>query len=66
METYLGSTRGIYLGRIVTVDGGYREVPMTELWMVPRGSTPPKPSPTVDPSKIKPPVTKKRVSKKKA
>ena len=66
METYLALTRGIDLARIVALDGGYREAPMTELWIVPQGSTPPKPSPTIDPSKITPPATKKPVPKKKA
>lgn len=47
MKDYLGWTRAIELTRIVTVDGGTREVRTTELWIVPRGSTPPSPSPTV-------------------
>ena len=33
--------------RVVTVDGGYREEPTTELWIVPAGATPPQPTPTV-------------------
>ena len=47
MWDYLVWTRGIEGGRIITVDGGLRETATTELWIVPRGSTPPRPSPTI-------------------
>ena len=56
MKNYLAGTRGIELTRIVIVDLGIREVPTTELWIVPRGSTPPSPSP---------PAAKKKTVKKK-
>lgn len=56
MKDYLGWTRGIELTRIVIVDLGIREVPTTELWIVPRGSTPPRPSP---------PAAKKKTTVKK-
>ena len=33
--------------RITTIDGGCRETAVTELWIVPRGASPPVPTPTV-------------------
>jgi hypothetical protein len=64
-KTYLVDTRGIEASRIVTVDGGYREVATTELWIVPEeGSALPQPTPTVDPSDIKAPIKKKPVRKR--
>ena len=59
IKTYLIGNKGIEGKRIVTVDGGYRENPMTELWFVPDGATPPKAKPTVDPLMIKPSASKK-------
>jgi hypothetical protein len=53
-KDYLVNSRGIDAGRIVTVDGGYKEEPATELWIVPSGATPPTASPTVDASQVKP------------
>ncbi len=47
---YLGETRGIDYSRIMLLDGGYRELPFTELWIVPSGGAAPKASPTVNPS----------------
>lgn len=58
---HLVKTRGILESRIVWIDGGYREEPATELWIMPQDSTPPTASPTVDPSEIKKP--KKAVKK---
>lgn len=63
-KTYLGDIRGIEYSRIVTIDGGYREQPMTELWIVPEGSKPPLASPTIDPSEIKAPAKKKPATKR--
>jgi hypothetical protein len=57
---YLVDTRGLIADRIVTVDGGFRDKPFTELWIVPSGVTPPKASPTLDPSKVTPPKTTKK------
>jgi hypothetical protein len=34
-------------GRVVLMDGGYREEAMMELWIVPEGAEAPKPSPTI-------------------
>ncbi|HEX8285788.1 MAG TPA: PKD domain-containing protein [Pyrinomonadaceae bacterium] len=44
---YLVATRGIEGSRVVTVEGGLREEPTTEFWIVPSGATPPTPTPTV-------------------
>ncbi len=38
--------RGLSAGRIRTVDGGYRDEPTMELWIVPQGGQPPRPTPT--------------------
>ncbi len=51
--------------RIMAISGGYREEPMTELWVVPPGATPPQATPTVDPSEVmSPKVVKKTKTKK--
>lgn len=53
---------GIPADHIVTVDGGYREEPAHELWIVPIGAIPPKATPTVavkDVTFIKPTPAKK-------
>lgn len=47
VRAHLLTTGGIAATRVVTVDGGYREEPITELWIVPAGATPPAPTPTV-------------------
>ena len=39
---------GISAERISTTDGGFREQPAFELWLVPEGSEAPRPTPTVD------------------
>lgn len=54
-KDYLVNTRGSEAARIVTVDGGYREQPSVELWIVPEGASPPAPTPTVDAKDVKPP-----------
>lgn len=51
-KDYLVNNRQIDSGRIVTVDGGYREDLTVELWIVPTGATPPTASPTVDASEV--------------
>jgi hypothetical protein len=64
--------KGIDAGRIVTVDGGYREDAWRELWIVPDGAAPPIATPNVDPSEViiekpapaKPAPAKKPVRKK--
>jgi hypothetical protein len=47
LKPYLVETRGIDPQRIVIVNGGYRENWMAELWIVPRGTNPPQPTPTL-------------------
>jgi hypothetical protein len=62
-KDYLVNTRGIDSGRLVTVDGGYKEDLTVELWIVPSGATPPAASPTVDASEvqiIRAPVRRRR------
>jgi len=51
---YLTEQRGIDKSRIVVINGGYREQDCVELWIVPRGATPPQPRPTVQAGDIKP------------
>jgi len=51
---YLMTERGIDASRIVQVNGGFREEDCVEVWIVPRGATPPQPSPTVQPSEVRP------------
>lgn len=46
-RNYLVEARGIDPARIVTIDGGRREDFIVELWLVPNGSRPPEPTPTV-------------------
>ena len=41
------------LGRIVWVNGGYRENLTTEFWIVPNNADAPKPTPTVKEKEIK-------------
>jgi hypothetical protein len=43
---------GLASGRIVVLDGGFRETPMFDFWIVPLGSEPPRPTPTVKRSEI--------------
>ena len=51
-KNYLINNRRIAAGRVVTIDGGYREEPTTELWLVPPDAGLPIASPTVDPSDV--------------
>lgn len=51
-KNYLVNSRGIDAGRLVTVDGGFKEEATTELWLVPGGATPPTASPNVDASEV--------------
>ena len=47
LKPYLVNTRSIDASRVVVIDGGYRESWTAELWIVPKGTPPPTPSPTV-------------------
>ncbi len=46
---YLSTNRGITRDRLVVINGGYRESNSFELWLVPQGAEPPRPTPTVTP-----------------
>lgn len=46
---YITNTRGISRGRLVFLPGGTREVETYELWLVPQGAEPPRPSPPAGP-----------------
>ncbi len=43
---YLTAQRGISAGRLVFVNGGGRDRNTYELWIVPQGAEPPRPTPT--------------------
>ena len=43
---------GISSRRLGTLDGGFREQPAFEFWIVPEGSDPPRPTPTIDRKEI--------------
>jgi len=52
--------------RVGAYDGGFREQPAFELWVVPEGAEPPKPTPTIDRKDIVyPPVTRTRPATRK-
>ena len=51
---YLVAQRGIDQSRIVVMNGGFREEDCVELWIVPRGATPPQPTPTVQAGDVRP------------
>lgn len=53
LKPYLVNLRGIGPAQVIVIDGGYRESWAAELWIVPRGATPPTPSPTVQPNDIR-------------
>lgn len=52
-KPYLTNNRGIDGSRVEVLDGGYREEPAVELWIVPAGARPPTPTPTLKESDIK-------------
>lgn len=51
---YLVSHRDIDSARIVVLNGGFREQDCVEVWIVPSGTTPPTPRPTVQPGDVQP------------
>jgi hypothetical protein len=51
---YLINDRKIDASRLVMSVGGYRETDCVEVWLVPQGAAPPRPSPTVQPGEVKP------------
>ncbi len=63
-KDYLVNSRGIDAGRLVTVDGGFKEEAATELWTVPAGATPPTASPSVDASEVKTTAAPRRTTRR--
>jgi len=62
---YLVTQRAIDQSRIVVINGGFREEDCVELWIVPSGSTPPQPTPTVGAGDVRPaPSTPRRRSRR--
>jgi hypothetical protein len=53
MKKYLVVARGLKTERITVVDGGFREKLSYEMWLVPEGSEPPTPQPTVSRKAVK-------------
>jgi hypothetical protein len=53
LKPYLHDSRGIDSGRIVVINGGYRDHWAAELWIVPKGANAPAPTPTVRPQEIR-------------
>ena len=53
-KDYIVSKRGLDPNQVVSVDGGNREQPVIELWIVPSGAQPPMPVPTIKPGAAKP------------
>ncbi|HEX8558955.1 MAG TPA: hypothetical protein VF668_12675 [Pyrinomonadaceae bacterium] len=51
---YLTATRGIGRDRVVFINGGHREANSFELWVVPQGAEPPRPTPTLSPEQAAP------------
>lgn len=51
---YIVNKRGLEAERVVTVNGGYRQQPAIELWLVPLGAQSPQPTPTVKRVEAKP------------
>jgi hypothetical protein len=54
-KEYLVSKRAIDQSRITVVNGGLREDETIQLWIIPRGATPPQPSPSLQPGDAMPP-----------
>jgi hypothetical protein len=51
LKPYLVNRRGIPTDRVVVINGGYQESFVVELWIVPPGAEPPKPSTITVPAK---------------
>ena len=64
VKTYMVTARGFDVGRITTIDGGHKEIPTVELWIVMHGAIPPTATPTVAPADLTPPKPKTTPTKK--
>jgi len=51
-KNHLVGKRGIPSSRVVSIDGGYRDKQMVEVWLLPREIGEPTPAPTVDKSEV--------------
>ena len=52
-KPYLTNNRGVDASKVEVIDGGYREKPAVEVWLVPAGAKPPEPTPTLKEGDIK-------------
>ena len=59
---YLTVNRGISRARLVFVNGGLRDADAFELWLVPQGAEPPRPTPTAAPDQLRPTTPARRTS----
>lgn len=57
---YLVGHRGIDASRLTVINGGFREEDTVELWVVPSGATPPRATPTLQASDLKPAPTRRK------
>lgn len=62
LKPYLVNLRGIDPAQVIVIDGGYRESWTAELWVVPKGATPPTAAPTVQRNDIR--YRKGRINKR--
>lgn len=53
LTSYMVERRSFRSDQVSVVHGGFREHAMMELWIVPRGSCPPAPTPTVAPEEVR-------------
>jgi hypothetical protein len=53
MKNYLVSRRGLRAARVKFIEGGYRERRTMEMWVVRRGESPPRLTPTLSPRKVR-------------
>ena len=53
LKPFMMAVRGVPSERLIVVNGGYREEWSAEFWIVPKGTPPPRPTPTLRPEEIK-------------
>jgi hypothetical protein len=53
LKPYLTDRRGLDAKRVIIINGGYRQEWEAELWIVPKGAEPPKPTPTLEMKDVK-------------
>lgn len=63
-KSYLVKNRSLDPARVMVLDGGLREEPAFELWLVPSGAQPPAPTPMIAPGQAKPSKPRKVKGKK--